>query len=60
LELATHIAPGKRTGHYRMGADELLLDAGGNSTISMDDLAVALVDEAERPKHHQTGFTVAY
>ena len=42
------------------GTDDLLLDEEGNSTISMEDLAVALVDEAERPKHHQTRFTAAY
>jgi len=32
----------------------------GNSTISMEDLAVALLDEAERPKHHRIRFTAAY
>lgn len=52
------LEPGERTGTYRLGTDELLLDAGGTSTISIEDLAVALLDEAERPKHHQTRFTV--
>jgi len=52
--------PGARTGRYRLGTDELLVDAEGNSTISMQDLAVALLDEAERPKHHRTRFTAAY
>ena len=55
-----HMAPGERTGNYRLGTNELLLDAEGNSTISTEDLAVALLDEAERPKHHRTRFTVAY
>lgn len=54
------LEPGARTGVYRLGADELLVDAEGNSKISMEDLAVALLDEAERPKHHRTRFTVAY
>lgn len=54
------LEPGQRTGNYRLGADELLLDAENNSTISMEDLAVALLDEAEQPKHHRTRFTVAY
>lgn len=49
-----------RTGKYRLGTDELLLDADGNSTISMEDLAVVLLDEVEQPKHHQTRFTAAY
>jgi putative NADH-flavin reductase len=54
------LQPGKRTGTYRLGVDELLVDAEGNSTISMEDLAVVLLDEAERPKHHRTRFTAAY
>ena len=54
------LQPGERTGHYRLGDNELLIDAQGNSTISMEDLAVALLDEAERPHHHCTRFTVAY
>lgn len=52
--------PGERTSTYRQGTNELLIDAEGNSTISMEDLAVALLDEAERPKHHRTTFTAAY
>jgi uncharacterized protein len=54
------LEPGPRTGAYRLGADELLVDAAGSSAISMEDLAVALVDEAEIPKHHRTRFTVGY
>ncbi|NNH74059.1 NAD(P)H-binding protein [Nocardia uniformis] len=54
------LEPGVRTGDYRLGTDELLADADGNSAISMEDLAVALVDEAERPKHHRTRFTAGY
>ncbi|MCW2877800.1 MAG: hypothetical protein JWQ95_1900 [Sphaerisporangium sp.] len=52
--------PGERTGSYRLGSDELLINPEGNSTISMEDLAVALLDEAERPRHHRTRFTVAH
>ncbi|WP_431040648.1 NAD(P)-dependent oxidoreductase [Streptomyces sp. P1-3] len=54
------LEPGERTGRYRLGGDELLVDAEGNSAISMEDLAVALLDEAERPRHHRARFTVAY
>ncbi|MET9864235.1 NAD(P)H-binding protein [Streptomyces smyrnaeus] len=54
------LEPGRRTGRYRVGADELLLDGEGRSAISMEDFAVALVDEAERPEHHRERFTVAY
>ncbi|MEU5954149.1 NAD(P)H-binding protein [Streptomyces sp. NPDC047525] len=54
------LEPGVRTGTYRLGADELIVDAEGSSAISMEDLAVALMDEAERPKHHRTRFTAGY
>lgn len=54
------LAPGERTGRYRLGGDELLLDDEGNSAISMEDLAVALVDEVERPRHRRARFTAAY
>lgn len=60
LSPAALLEPGVRTGEYRLGADELLVDADGNSSISMEDLAVALLDEAERPKHHRSRFTAAY
>ncbi|WP_106538512.1 NAD(P)H-binding protein [Haloactinopolyspora alba] len=54
------LAPGARTGTYRVGGDELLVDDAGRSAISMEDLAVALLDEAERPRQHRQRFTVAY
>ncbi|MEU6414648.1 NAD(P)H-binding protein [Microbispora sp. NPDC046933] len=60
LSPADLLVPGERTGLYRVGADELVVDADGQSRISMEDLAVALLDEAERPRHHRTRFTVAY
>ncbi|MGW6121297.1 NAD(P)-dependent oxidoreductase [Nocardia sp. NPDC055165] len=47
------LIPGERTGDYRVGADELLVDADGVSAISMEDFAVALLDEAERPAHRR-------
>ncbi len=54
------LAPGDRTGQYRLGCDELLIDESGSSSLSMEDLAVVLLDEAEKPRHHQTRFTAAY
>lgn len=53
------LAPGHRTGRYRLGADALLCDAQGNAAISMEDFAVALLDEAETPRHVRKRFTVA-
>lgn len=60
LSPADQIFPGERTGHYRTGGDQLLRDAEGHSRISMEDYAVALVDEIEQPKHPRQRFTVAY
>ncbi|WP_330184047.1 NAD(P)H-binding protein [Nocardia sp. NBC_01503] len=54
------LEPGERTGSYRLGAHELISDDQGDSAISMEDLAVVLLDEAERPKHHRTRFTAGY
>ncbi|MEH6475968.1 MAG: NAD(P)H-binding protein [Sneathiella sp.] len=54
------LTPGIRTGQYRLGSDQLVVDENGQSAISMEDFAVALIDEAEQPKHHQTRFTAAY
>ncbi|WP_055478625.1 NAD(P)H-binding protein [Sphaerimonospora mesophila] len=60
LSPAKLLVPGERTGRYRIGGDDLLVDADGDSRISLEDLAVALLDEAERPRHHRMRFTVAY
>ncbi|HYO54585.1 NAD(P)-dependent oxidoreductase [Archangium sp.] len=54
------IQPGTRTGKYRTGTDQLVTDAKGNSTISAEDYAVALVDELEKPKFQRRRFTAAY
>jgi len=53
-------APGERTGRFRLGHDALLFDAAGDSRISYEDFAVALLDEVERPAHHRSRFTVGY
>jgi putative NADH-flavin reductase len=54
------LIPGIRTGNYRLGSDELVVDKEGVSQISMEDFAVVLLDEAEQPKHHRVRFTAAY
>jgi uncharacterized protein len=53
-------APGERTGGFRLGTDQLLTGADGNSWISFEDFAVALADEIERPAHIRRRFTVGY
>ncbi|MFE6054386.1 NAD(P)-dependent oxidoreductase [Kitasatospora sp. NPDC056446] len=60
LSPAALLEPGVRTGRFRLGRDELLVDADGNSAISMEDLAIALLDEVERPAHRRARFTAAY
>lgn len=57
---AAMLAPGERTGHYRVGGDRLLTDGNGESRISLEDYAVAMLDEIERPQHHRERFSVAY
>ena len=55
------LAPGERTGKYRLGADNLLPGQGDQPAgISVADLAVAIVDEIETPRHVQKRFTVAH
>lgn len=57
---AAFIQPGERTGKFRLGADRLLTDDRGESRISMEDFAIALVDELEKPRHERGRFTVGY
>jgi len=52
--------PGERTGEYRDGGDVVVTDDTGESYISGPDLAVAVVDEIENPKHRRERFTVGY
>lgn len=60
LSPAAEIAPGERTGAFRLGGDQLLVDEHGRSRISVQDYAVAMIDELERPAHTGRRFTVAY
>ncbi len=57
---AAMLAPRERTGHYRVGGDQFMTDNDGESRISLEDYAVAMLDEAERPQHHRRRFSVAY
>jgi len=57
---ATFIEPGERTGKFRIGQDDLIVDETGASRISAEDYAIALVDELENPKYIGKRFTAAY
>ena len=60
LSPAAEIAPGERTGTYRTTGDAFLADDAGQSRISFEDYAVAVLDELERPQHVGQRFGVAY
>lgn len=60
LSPAAEIFPGERTGQFRLSGDLLLSDAEGNSRISVQDYAVAMLDELETPNHTNQRFSVAY
>jgi putative NADH-flavin reductase len=58
---AVEIAPGERTGRFRISSDQQpVTDADGRSRISVEDAAVALIDEAELPRFVQRRFTIGY
>jgi hypothetical protein len=54
------IQPGERTGKFRLGLNALISDDKGNSSISAEDYAVALVDEVEQGRHTKQRFTIGY
>jgi uncharacterized protein len=51
---------GTRKGVYRTGLDQPVFDNNGKSVLSVEDLAVAVVDELEHPKHIRQRFTAGY
>jgi putative NADH-flavin reductase len=57
---AAFIAPGERTGTYRLGTEQLVTDEKGESRISAEDFAVALLDEIEQQRFSRQRFTAAY
>ncbi|HSE57355.1 MAG TPA: NAD(P)-dependent oxidoreductase [Nitrospiraceae bacterium] len=60
LSPSADLAPGQRTGQFRLGKDQMLKDENGQSRISVEDYAVAMIDEVERPAHIRQRFTVGY
>lgn len=60
LSPSAMIAPGQRTAQFRLGKDSLLVASDGNSHISVEDYAVAMIDELEKPTHQRQRFTVGY
>ena len=60
LAPAAYFEPGPRTGKFRLGTDELIANEQQESRISMEDYAIALVDELEQPRHRRERFSVGY
>jgi uncharacterized protein len=60
LSPSADLFPGQRTGKFRLGADQLLTNAQGESRISVEDYAMAMIDEVEKPQHIRRRFTVGY
>ncbi|WP_440970270.1 NAD(P)-dependent oxidoreductase [Peribacillus frigoritolerans] len=49
---------GNRTGGYKLGKDNLLVNSKGESYVSYADFALAVLDEIENPQHINQRFTV--
>jgi putative NADH-flavin reductase len=60
LSPAAFFQPGERTGKFRLGSNELISDASHQSRISMEDYAIAIVDEIEKPAHERARFSIGY
>ena len=60
LSPSADLFPGPRTGKFRLGTDRLLTNAQGESRISVEDYAMAMIDEVEQPQHIRQRFTVGY
>lgn len=54
------LRPGSRTGEFRYGHNDLLVDAQGRSAISLEDYAMAMIEELRHPRHHRERFTIGY
>jgi uncharacterized protein len=60
LAPSAELKPGQRTGQFRFGENQLLVDSAGHSRISVQDFAVAMINELEHPLHLRRRFTVGY
>jgi len=57
---ARDVEPGKRTSKYRIGTGNMIIDGNGNSKISMEDYAAALVDEIENRRFVKQQMSIGY
>lgn len=59
IDMGPHVKTG-RTGKYRLGTDEPVFDTDGESVLSVEDLAVVIVDEIEKRRFSRQRFTAGY
>lgn len=52
------VADGEKTGEYKLGGEELILNSNNESVISYSDYAIALVDEIINQKHNKERISV--
>jgi uncharacterized protein len=57
---AVFLEPGERKGGFRIGGEQVLMAGDKPASITVADLAVAIVDELEAPRHVRQRFTVGY
>jgi uncharacterized protein len=57
---AGFFVPGERTGKFRLGTNQLIANEQSDSRISLEDYAIALVDELEKPQFERARFTIGY
>lgn len=60
LSPPAHLHPGERSGQFRLGKDDLMMDGAAPAGITVSDLAMAIIDEIENPQHLQSRFAVAH
>lgn len=57
---AANLHPGERTGAFRLGTDQPVTDENGKNEISVEDMAVAIIDELESNRFIKRRFTIGY
>ncbi|HEY9003124.1 MAG TPA: NAD(P)-dependent oxidoreductase [Mucilaginibacter sp.] len=60
LSPAIQLHPGTRTGAFRLGTDQPVFDADHKSEISVEDMAIAIIDELEQNQFIKRRFTLGY
>jgi len=57
---SAYIFEGERTGKFRLAEDTLIANEKGESSISMEDFAVGILDEVDNKVFNRKRFTIGY